>query len=167
MNRKVLAAIVILVIIVVAVVAYFMINWTIASAAVNVEPGNIQKPIGQDFVVNISVSNVKDLFGWELKLEWNPSILDFVNATEGSFLKSTGPTFFSPQYNATTSSVLVDCTLTGERAGVNGNGVLASIQLHVRGQGSCDLVLEDVKLVNSAVQSINGAVNSGHFSTSS
>jgi hypothetical protein len=80
-------------------------------------------------------------------------------------LKGGGQTFFT--YNETDSYVLVDCTLLGNLTGVSGDGVLASIQLHVQGQGSCDLLLGDVQLINSVQQTVSNTVNNGYFSASS
>lgn len=166
MNRKIaVSTIAVVLVIVILIAAYFLVSKPATATMVSVEPGSITQAVSQDFTVNISVSNVNDLYGWELKFTWNSSILSLVRVTEGGFLKSQGQTFFT--YNNTASYVLVDCTLLGNVSGITGEGILASIQMHVNGQGSCNLVLYDVKLINSIEQTIDNTLNSGHFSTPS
>jgi hypothetical protein len=166
MNRKIVIFLTVLVIVVIAA-AYFLINRTASMTIVYVDPGTIEKGVGQDFIVNVSASNVDNLYGWEFKLGWNAAILDLLGVTEGMFLKSGGSTFFTYRLNETVGYVLVDCSLLGNVGGVNGTGALASIQLHVRSGGSCDLNLYDTKLVDPSAQTIDHTANSGHFSASS
>lgn len=165
MNRKILAAVVVILVIAIAIVAYFSVSWPVAAAVVKVDPGTVQKTVDEDFAVNITVSSVQDLYGWEFELGWNSSVLGFSSVTEGSFLKSRAQTFFT--YNASASYVLLDCSLLGNVTGVSGDGVLASIQLHVNGSGSCDLALSDVQLINSAEHAMGSTADSGYFSTGS
>jgi len=77
--------------------------------------------IGQNFSVYINISDVIDLYGWELRLGWNSTILDAIAVGEGPFLKSGGNTFFTYKINNTEGFVLVDCTLLGDIPGVSGN----------------------------------------------
>jgi hypothetical protein len=129
-----------------------------------VEPQTINKSTG-DFEVNITISNVADLYAWQFKLTWNTTILDLVppNVTEGPFLKSGGGnTYF--YYNST--SELAFCTLTGsETPGVSGNGVLATVYFQVKGSGSCGLDLSEITLYNSAEKQITNRIVDGQFHT--
>lgn len=119
--------------------------------------------MGQNFAINISILNVNDLFGWQLKIGWNTTILDAINATEGPFLKNGGSTFFSPSINNSTGYAILDCTLLGNVSGVSGSGTLAIIQFHVKAGGNCDLNLYDTTLLDSSEQSITHIVEDGHF----
>jgi hypothetical protein len=134
------------------------------STTLYIDPQTTKKAVGQDFIINISISNVADLYGWQLQLSWNKTILDIVNETEGTFLTSRGTPFFYPIINAT-GYLILDCTLMGNVSGVSGNGVLATIQFHVRGSGECDLLLYGTILVSSSEKSIAHTVKSGKFST--
>jgi hypothetical protein len=129
-----------------------------------IDPQTNKKAVGQDFIINISISNVADLYGWQLQLSWNKTILDVVNVTEGTFLGSREQTFFSQTINET-GSLLSFCTRLGNISGVNGSGVLATIQFHVRGNGECNLLLYGTILVSSSEKSIAHTVKSGKFST--
>lgn len=132
-----------------------------------VEPQTTSEPINQDFAVNITISNVADLYAWQFKLTWNTTMLDLLNITEGPFLKSGGTTIWKPpEINSTIGYVFALCTLTGsETPGISGNGVLATVYFHVKGSGSCDLDLSETTLYNSAEKQITNRIVDGHFHT--
>jgi hypothetical protein len=135
------------------------------TTTVYINPETIKGTIGQVFIVNISVSDVSDLYGWEVKLGWNATVLDVVEVYEGPFLKSTGDTFFTYSVNTTAGYIILDCTLLGDLSGASGSGVLVSIQFNVKKSGSCSLQLSETVLVNSSEELIQHAVGSGQFTT--
>jgi len=69
------------------------------SALVYVDPEVSVGAVGQNFTININISNVTDLYGWEFKLGWNTTTLDVVEVYEGPFLKNVGDTFFTYKVN--------------------------------------------------------------------
>jgi len=137
-----------------------------SSTTVYVDPQTSVGTIGQNFTINIDISNVIDLYGWEFKLGWNSTILDAVSVAEGSFLKSGGETFFTYKVNNTEGFVLADCTLLGDVSGVHGNGTLASVEFHVKTYGNCTLDLYDTTLVGSSEQPIEHTAIDGYYYTS-
>jgi len=167
MNKKVIVILASCVVISIGIIsAYFITNMANAATRVYVDPDKVARSIGQDFTVNISISNVENLYAWECKLGWNMTILELVSVTEGTFLRNAGSTFFSSGLNETFGHVVIDCTLLGTVEGVSENGVLASIQFHVKNEGSCDLMLYDTKLVDASERIITHTVNGGYFSAS-
>lgn len=114
-----------------------------------VYPSSSTVAAGRTFSIDVKISGVVDLYGWEFKLSWDPNLLDVVNITEGSFLKQGGTTFFSWKMNNTVGYILVDCTLLGSVPGVSGDGTLASVKFYAEKEGSSILHLYDTKLVNS------------------
>jgi hypothetical protein len=162
MNRKIII-VVCLIAILVVVLAYVILSSQTSSTVLSVEPKTVQETTGQNFTVNVSVSNVVDLYGWEFYLSWNSSLLDWVSVSEGSFLKSGGNTYFSHYLNTTDEHLVVDCTLYGQVPGVNGSGTLATIQFQVRESGTCDLNLYDTQLLDSTSRAISHTVQNGHF----
>lgn len=129
-----------------------------------VDPPTTKRAVGQGFSINVSISNATDLYGWQLQLSWNKTVLDVVNVTEGTFLKSHGSTFFSPKVSEN-GSLLAVGSLWGNVSGVNGSGALAAIRFHVIVSGECDLHLYETILVSSAGKSIAHTDESGKFST--
>jgi len=162
MNRKIIIIISFLAILTITL-TYIIIKRP-TSIVLYVDPKTARGTVGQDFTININISNVVDLYGWQLKLRWNTTILGAVNATEGTFLRSGGNTYFHQMSNAT-GYLTLDCTLLGNISGVGGNGALATIQFHVKESGYCDLDIYDTMLINSSEQLITHTVIDGHFST--
>jgi len=99
---------------------------------------------------------------WEFKLGWNASLLEVVSVEEGGFLKSGGETFFSEKINNTDGYVHLACTLLGDVSGVNGSGILAIIEFHVKATGECVLDLYDTALGDSNLQPIVHVANDGY-----
>jgi PKD repeat protein len=134
---------------------------TASTTTISVDPSTINAEIGQTFMINIKISDVIDLYGWEFKLRWNSSLLDAHNITEGAFLKGDGNTFFVSKINNTLGYMLVDCTLVGDVLGVSGNGILATVNFYAKQFGECLLDLYDTKLVNSLEQAITHTATDG------
>jgi hypothetical protein len=126
-------------------------------AAVRVVPASYTVPnVGLTFTVNVTVENVEDLYGWELKLYYPNNVLNGTSATEGSFLKTGGiptaflVTQFIDSYNATNGLLNVLCLRTGDVPGANGNGTLATITFTSTSRGGMEILhLADVKLSDS------------------
>jgi len=59
-----------------------------------VDPQVSKVEVLETFQINISVSEVTDLAGWDFKLYYQNSILNATNVTEGLFLQTAGGTFF-------------------------------------------------------------------------
>lgn len=123
-----------------------------SGTTVFVSPSNITVNVNRTFEVAINVSGVTDLYGWEFKLSWHTSLLEAVNITENSFLRSGGDTYFVPKIIDTDGYIMVGCTLLTNRGGVTGNGTLATVEFRAEKVGSGTLELYDTKLVTSIKQ---------------
>jgi len=165
MNKRTTIIISSIAILALAIALAYVVTRMPPTTAVYVDPQLTVKPAGQNFTVDIRTSGVSDLYGWELKLSWNNTLLDTLNVTEGTFLQGGGHTLFSPKVNSTDGHILADCTLLGNIKGVSGAGTLATIQFTVKDNGECSLHLYDVTLLNSAEQSIVPTLTDGRFST--
>jgi len=135
---------------------------TSASVIVSVDPPISTVAAGQNFMINVNISGVADLYGWEFKLRWNSALLDIIGVTEGSFLKRGSNTFFTYKMNNSEGYVLVDCTLLGDVCGVSGDGTLATVKFYVESGGGSVLDLYDTKLVSSQEQAIMHTAMDGY-----
>lgn len=118
-----------------------------------IDPQNQTVPnVGVHFKINISITDASNLYGYTLKLYYNSTIMNGTQITEGPFLKSQGQTFFyiitfTDNYNTTHGIAYIACTLIGEVPGVNGSGVLATIEFKsLTTTPSTTLNLADVNL---------------------
>ena len=113
--------------------------------------------VGDTFVVNVTVADVFDLYGWQFSLYYRGDVLNVTDVTEGPFLKTHPETdetmFLTPiltdSYNATHGLIIASGTLVEVSGGVSGSGTLASIQFKVKESGSSTLHLTGTKLVDS------------------
>jgi len=162
MKRRtaiIIAIATIVVVVIGFVVFYVFMNRPTPSVYVN--PQTVNEAVGQNFIVDIAVSNVKDLYGWQLWLYWNTTVLDFVNATEGAFLKSRGETFFS---GSTAGNLTLYCALLGNVSGVDGSGILVTVEFHAKTVGNGPLHIYDTTLASfSSEEPITHNTRDGYF----
>jgi hypothetical protein len=165
MNKKLIVGISSAVIFVLIIVFIFLFYFKMENkATLYITPQNVKGAVGQLITVNISISNVGDLYGWQIRLEWNPQILDFSSVSEGDFLKKHGQTFFSQVVNET-GYLILDCTLVGDSPGVSGSGTLATVEFYVKEAGTSQLRLSETVLVNSSEDLIPHTTKNGQFTT--
>ena len=119
--------------------------------------------VGQNFSIDIAVAGVANLYGWEIRLGWNATLLDEADTVEGPFLKSHGGTFFTYSVNQTEGRVVADCSLLGFAPGVNGSGTLATLTFRVKSSGECTLDLFNTSLINAFEQPITDQEVDGYW----
>ena len=61
--------------------------------AISLEPSVSPVPLGSPVEVNVNVSGVSDLFGWQFDIGFNPTVLSAASVTEGSLFSSAGVSF--------------------------------------------------------------------------
>jgi hypothetical protein len=126
-----------------------------AETAIMVDPAKtIHSDIETPFEINITVSQVSDLAGWEFKLYYPNAMLNGTELAEGPFLKTAGPTLFlsktfNDNYDATHGLVWVACSLMIAGPGAEGNGTLATITFKPKSIGTGVFQLADTDLLDS------------------
>jgi len=131
--------------------------------AVSVSPSSLTVEPEQNFNVDITISDVLDLYGWEFALSWDPYVLDAVNVVEGPFLKGDGrSTFFTYSISLIDGRMVVDCTLLGWISGVSGSGILSTLTFCPKNPGECSLDLYNFSLIDSNEQPIFCQTSNGY-----
>ncbi len=112
---------------------------------------------GESFTVNLTISDIvisedpisNGLYGWSVKVTFNPAILNVATVTEGPFLQQAAETVPLPlRMNNTAGYAFVGAMINipwGPQ-GATGSGVLATITFTVMGRGSTKLELESLEL---------------------
>lgn len=135
---------------------------------VYVTPTPIEAEPNTEFTIDVKIKYAEDVYAWEFKLMWNASVLSYVNASEGSFLKGmeVKPTYWvNPVVYQNGSGVLLGCTRLGAGImGASGSGTLATIKLKVLSKGETTLDLKDTKLRDSYPNPIDHTSKDGLFS---
>jgi len=116
------------------------------TTTLTVTASNLNPAVGETFEVYINVSDVTDLFSWQILLVFRKTCLAALNVEEGDFLKQGGGTYFpSPvienNYNATHGYIFASSTLLAG-TGVSGSGLLLTVTFNGTRDGISELVLD-------------------------
>ncbi len=129
-------------------------------------------PIGSTFSINVSVTNVANLWNWQVKLWFNASLIECTNAqvSPGSpFDFAIKPT---PVIDNTTGFVMMGASRLGDEPGVSGSGNLASMTFQIMAAPSmpgeslsCNLTLDpaDTYLLDPDMAEIPSARVDGYY----
>ena len=118
------------------------------SGSTIVWPSN-EDPIGGTFSVDAYIQGIvssDNLWGWNLGVSWNPSVLECTSVTQGSYLDSGTPsnTFFTlGSIDNTDGSIHggVSCALNTYTTQTAAAGVLMTLAFEIISYGSCSITL--------------------------
>lgn len=112
---------------------------------VAVDPKESKVKVDQIFSVNVNITGVSELQGFDFCLSYDKAILQFVKLEEGPFLKSVGSTFM---INLTTEGLVWLAVVLyhpqGLEISANGSGVLATITFKAKAVGKTSLDLHSI-----------------------
>jgi len=118
---------------------------------VYVDPEDIANPdlvAGNDFTINVKVSDATDLYSYEFFLNYTTTVLTATGIVLGGFFP-TG-SIVREEINDTVGYVWYNVTMpTGSTSGRNENGTLATVTFNVESIGESRLDLCKTKLVDS------------------
>jgi hypothetical protein len=148
----------------IAVTALFFIfqtSWANAVPILSIQPPETNVGLGETFSLDVMVSDVEDLFGFQFNLLFNPGILSGFNLSLGPFLGSDGAetnTFLNTINNSTGTASFGAQRLSpdGNLSGT-GSGILASIDFTSQAVGTSPIAFSDVGLY-TALPGTDGAV---------
>jgi len=107
--------------------------------------------LGSTFVVDVNVSNVTDLYDFQLDLNFDPSVLSATGITEGAFLPTGGSTFFIPGTIDNTGGTIAfnGDSLLSAVSGVSGSGTLMQFDFTALALGTSPLTIGNEILQDS------------------
>jgi len=121
-------------------------------AIVAVDPPLITDVYPGDTVsINVTITDVTDLWAWQFMLSWNSSVLEVARdpgtgnplVEEGPFLKSAGNTLFIVVPPEPGELPDISCVLMVEKE-VSGSGTLATITFNATALGDTDIIIESI-----------------------
>lgn len=132
--------------------------------SVYVDPPNVGNLApGNTFTVNIKISDVTNLYGFELKLSWNANILDVVSASGKPSNLWTNNLMWKD--NLQKGIYWVGYTEKGSSA-FSGSATLATITFKVRSTGTSTLHIYDTILGDSKGNKITYVTKDGAYGSS-
>jgi len=117
---------------------------------------------GSSFSVDVNITDVTDLYGFEFKLNYDTTVLTASDIEFVPFLNE--PTYEAESINDTSGYVMVNVTSQPPAVGRSGSGVVASVTFSVEAEGSSDLSFSDTNLIDSAGVSLLHSAPTGSFS---
>jgi outer membrane protein assembly factor BamB len=131
----------------------FTLNSSSVSAqqetTIYIDPTPVTANVCENFTVALNVKDVADLYCWQVKLSFDPDLLECLGATEGPFLPP--PTIFPPPIiDNDAGTVYMCCSEEMTPSGQSGSGTLTTITFHCTGIGGSALHLHDTILLNSS-----------------
>jgi len=146
------------------------------TATVSIEPPSIIDTTlvpGETFVINVSVTDVSDLYTWEIRVYFD---INIVNVTDASYPPDhvfAGKTIIpvEPVINQDADGWYISfgCSLIGAAETFTGSGTMCQIEFEVKGVGSCNLQFsrpygQFTFLLDSNLENIDANLQDGYFS---
>jgi len=143
-----------------------------SSTVVYVNPPTVVAIPVENFTININVANVKNLYTYQFRLSWEPSLLNVTSVTEGPFLNAKGTymtSFTQKIYNTpdplgVSGYVYAACTLLAEpaTAAASGNGTLVTVEFQANKAGNTSLHLHDTMLISPLLEEMPHGTEDGY-----
>jgi general secretion pathway protein D len=128
--------------------------------ALSIDAASSTVSVGNSVTLDVNISNVTDLYGFQFDLGFTPGTLSASSIAEGSFLSLGGPTLFLEGSidNATGIISFTADTLFGPGPGIDGNGTLAILTLTGLTEGVSSIELSNVILLDSNLNPIDASL---------
>jgi general secretion pathway protein D len=118
-----------------------------AVVTLEMKPAEAAAQLGQDARFDITAVSVKDLYGAIMTLSYDPKVVEFKTASEGTLLKKDGQqTSFLFSNNIKAGTVDIYMTRIGDVGGVGGSGALCTLIFQGKSGGTTELTMKSVKL---------------------
>jgi len=137
---------------------------------VRVEPANHTASVGSTFSVNVTISDVVDLYGLDIRLGWGPTVLSYVSKSVripvedrpgGVLHKPVVP--IKDTVDRTAGTYQVAYASLAPASSFNGSGTVVTITFKVLVEGECELYFLSTSLVDKAAALITHSVQEGYF----
>lgn len=120
-------------------------------AEIYVDSPMTYEEIDESFSIDVKIREVADLYSWQINMTFNPSVLEFVNVTEGDFLKDQpeGTSSAIREDHKQDGWVLFGWATIGQYVGVTGYGTLTTVQFTVKaiGESAINMSNPNTKLI--------------------
>lgn len=137
-----------------------------AAPILSLTPSSTSVGVGETFSIDVNVSDVVDLYGFQFDFNFDQSLLSPLGVTEGSFLSKgvSGSTDFMAGFDNGTGTIEFTLGyLLGAVPGISGSGTLATLAFVAMAPGNTVFSLSGLILLDSQLgefqdaATINGA----------
>ena len=113
------------------------ISYSATATIIQVDPPMLFAESGEHFTINLDIMNAVDVYAWQVNVTWDPSVLQYVDATlpPDHFLEGRPGGTTGLQISELNESVLLGCLILGNYPGMLGTGTLVTVEFEVVGTG--------------------------------
>jgi len=137
-----------------------------SEAVIYVSPEMNSAAPGESFNIMVDVKQAENVYSWQFKLSWDPTVLEVQDVIEGDFLdQRVYKTMFQEYINNEAGNLVVVCFFLGEPRGssASGGGTLATVTFHVKDTGYTTLLLYDTELLDYDILELPHTSEPGYF----
>jgi general secretion pathway protein D len=128
------------------------------TATLSFDPATITQSVGKTFAVNVTLSQVQNLYSVPVQITYNPNMLEVVNVSDGNLLSRDGqPVALVHRDDPSTGTLQVTATRPPNSGGVSGEGQVFTITFLAKGQGTSTLNIARDGLRDSSMQPIQAS----------
>ena len=111
---------------------------------------------GKEITLTVSVDRIEGLYSAPFYLIYDPSLLEFIKASEGNFLKKDGKqTAFFHVNIPQSGRVMIGLSRVGQVGGVTGSGPLATFTFRAKNSGVGKFSVQKPEFRNAAMEIIS------------
>ena len=131
------------------------------AAKVSIEPAKIGLPeIGQQVQVQVKITNGRNVAGYQLKLAYDKTVLEYINIKNGDYLPEDFAKVFDVEPVISLGSVLYGAAAIGNTSKI-ADGTLATVTFRVLARKDSAIRLSDVLLSDGNAQEIGNTTQGG------
>jgi len=118
-------------------------------SVVGIKPAEASVSVSQEARFDLIAESMKDLYGAIVTLSYDPKVIEFKIASEGTLLrKDNQQTSFLFSNNVKAGTVDIYMTRIGDVGGVDGTGSLCTLVFQAKSGGTSEVSMKSVKLTN-------------------
>ncbi len=124
---------------------------------VQIDPWRRYVNVGEFVKVHIRIYDATDLYAWQIKIHYNPEVLEFRNIWLSDTHVFAGASYTAPDPKVGEDHILYGVSLLGAAEPFSGSGILCEVDFKAKARGSSNLQLidEETFLLDSDLNSIS------------
>ncbi len=120
-----------------------------SSPAVTEAGPAIEITAGDELDLTINISSNQKIVSVPFYLRYDPAYMEFIKATEGTFMKTDGKSAtFMTSNDAAKGRLIVGNSRLGDRDGISGSGDLMSVKFKAKKAGNTKIYLENYRITD-------------------
>ena len=122
--------------------------------------GPASTAVGDELDLSINISSSQKVVSVPFYVRYDPVFIEFIKATEGSFMKKDGKSAtFMTSNDATKGRLIVGNSRLGDRDGISGQGDLMSVKFKAKKIGSTKIYFENYRVTDGGGKDVPAIVS--------